>query len=260
MTSGITFLTITQNSEAVLSDCINSCKGLGRHLIIDGFSQDATVAIAESLDCQVLSREYAYSADQYNFGIDHVETDWCFVIDSDERLTPELRAELLSLDLDGRNVAYEVPRLNNVFGDELRYSGWWPDYNTRLFQVQRCRYDDRPVHARVIADGPIGKLKSPLYHLTYVSLEQYLEKFNRFTTREVRARSSSQVVTDRRSRLRKIWLRTPFRPATRFLYSYLFRLGFLDRHAGFRIAVLSAFYEFVASEKVRLERQRIDAQ
>lgn len=248
----ITFVTIAQNEEKKIAKCIESTRGLGEHLVIDGGSQDGTVATAEKLGCRVLKRTYRYSADQYNYGLSQVKTPWVFILDADEALSGRLRQSLAELaDADEKVAAYEVSRLNLVWGRPLRHGGWYPDFNARLLRVGKVRYQDREVHARLTIDGELGRLVGDIVHATYDSVDHYLAKLNKFTTRELLARNRANASTEAVAAKRELWLRTPLKPLTKFLYQYVAKQGFRDGRLGLDMAILSAFYEYIVGVKKR---------
>ena len=248
----ITFVTIAQNEQAKIAKCIESARGLGEHLVIDGGSLDDTVSTAEAMGCRVLKRPYKYSADQYNYGLSQVKTPWAFILDADETLSEALRRALTELaDVDDTVAAFEVSRLNLVWGRPLRHGGWYPDFNARLLRVGRVRYQDREVHARLSIDGELGRLNGDIVHATYDSVDHYLTKLNRFTTRELSARDRANSSTETVAAKRELWLRSPFKPATKFLYQYLAKQGFRDGRLGLDMAILSAFYEYIVGVKKR---------
>lgn len=257
----ITIVTIAQNEAARIRECIDSCEGLGRHLVIDGGSVDDTVAVAAAAGATVLERPFRYPADQYNYGISVSETPWVLILDADERLDPELRAEVESAvrASPGANAsAYSLNRKNFVFGRWLRHGGWYPDYNIRLLDAKTCRYEDREVHARINLpkSATVKKLSGHIEHQTYDSVDQYINKLNRFTSREVLARRKPRQSRELHAQLRRVWLRTPFRPLSKFVVEYLIKGGWRDGRLGFDMAVMSAFYEFVVGVKQRqLPRQ-----
>ncbi len=247
----ITFLTIAQNEEKKIAKCLESSRGLGRHVVIDGGSTDRTVAIAQELGAEVLERPYDYSAAQYNFGLEQIGSGWVFVLDADEYLGDDLRAVIASLDPAEGVSAYAVGRRNYVWGLELKHGGWAPDWNVRLMDAASVRYQDREVHARLLTKGVVGKVKGRMHHATYDSVAHYLTKLNKFTDREVLARSHSGVAGERSTVLRELWLKSPGRPLTKFLRQYILKAGFLDGRLGFDMAMLSAFYEYVVGVKQR---------
>ena len=249
----ITFLIIAQNEEKRIARAVQSCIQIGKVLVIDGGSTDATVTIAKELGAEVIQNTFKYAAQQYNFGLEQIQTKWAFILDADERVGLELGSSIRAVDSNSPFVAFWTDRINYFAGKPIHHSGWSPDRNVRLLNVSQSRYDDRPVHARVIADGELGKLKGPIHHFTYSTITQYVTKLNRFTSREVEARVQTQKVLDSRSRWRAIYLRMPAKGVVRFIYMYILRVGFLDGRTGFDLARMSANYETVVALKQRYD-------
>lgn len=250
-TSRLSIVTIAQNEEARIEACLRSARTVGvKHYLIDGGSTDSTTAIAESLGAEVISRPFSYPADQYNFGLGAAQSEWVFILDADERLDRQLVDSLRSFAPDGKD-AYYVARKNFVFGQRLRHGGWYPDLNVRLLKVGSAEFENRHVHARVLHNLPPGRLNGNLEHFTYDSVSQYLTKLNSFTTREVLARQAAGPLTERRARHRQLWLHTPFKALTKFLYLYIYKQGFRDHRLGLDVAILGAFYEYIVGIKSR---------
>lgn len=255
MTASCTVVVIAQNEAANIERCVRSAVGVGEVVVVDGGSVDDTVELARAAGAQVVHNPFVYAAQQYNFALDRVETEWAFILDADEVIDEELRETLTSALVDPSVssgwAAARVRRRNFFTGVEMRHGGWYPDYNFRLLRVGAARYEDRRVHARVIFDGGFGTLTGHLLHDTYVSVPQYIAKMNKFTDREVLARQQPVTSTELRARVRALWLRTPGKPFTRFFVAYVVRRGFLDGRIGFDVAVLRAQYELFASLKAR---------
>jgi glycosyltransferase involved in cell wall biosynthesis len=250
----ITFITIAQNSEKELERCLSSTKGLGECLLVDGGSVDSTISIAKALGAQVVGQPFEYSAKQYNLGLRSVTTEWAFILDSDEALSSELRDEIRRLQEPPASVlAFSVPRRNFLRNRAILHGGWYPDRSLRLLRVGEAKYQDREVHAHVVADGETRKLSGEINHQTYRSIEHYLTKLNRFTSRELAARRNESAAKGDGAKLRGLWLKTPFKPLTRFLIMYVGRSGWRDGRLGLDIAILSGFYEYVVSVKMRYD-------
>lgn len=249
----LTFVIIAQNEEARISRAILSCRDLGQVLVIDGGSTDRTVELAQGLGATVIDNPFRYAAQQYNYGLEAVTTPWAFILDADERIGETLAASISAVPSNTSHAAYWTNRLNYFAGKPIRHSGWSPDLNLRLLRVDACRYDDRPVHARVQVDGSDAKLDGQLHHFTYSTITQYISKLNRFTSREVEARAQSQKVLDARSKWRALYLKLPLKGTVRFVYMYFVRVGFLDGRIGFDLARMSAMYEKVVSIKQRYD-------
>lgn len=255
MNPGCTVVVIAQNEAANIERCIRSASEIGNVLVVDGGSSDATVELARNAGAAVMHNPFSYAAQQYNFALNQLDTEWAFILDADETIDEDLRHALMSVLADPRSCAgwsaAQVRRHNFFTGVLMRHGGWYPDYNFRLLRVGVARYEDRRVHARLIFEGEFGTLAGHLEHDTYVSVAQYISKMNRFTDREVLARRQPAESTELRARVRALWLRTPGKPVTRFLVAYVLRRGFLDGRLGLDMAILRAFYEYVVSMKTR---------
>ena len=184
MAQKLTALVPTFNEEEMLPGCLESIEWADEIFVVDSFSTDSTVEIARSRGARVVQHEYVNSATQKNWAIPQATHPWVLVIDSDERATPELAAEIRSLmELGLDRDAYRIARRGFFFGREIRHCGWETDRVTRLFLRDKCRYLDREVHADIDTTGlSVGELAGRFEHHTTRSFEQYFEKFGRYTT------------------------------------------------------------------------------
>jgi hypothetical protein len=165
-------------------------------------------------------------------------------VDSDERVTAALQQEILdSLARDGDEYAgYAVPRLVYYLGRWWWRGGWYPDYNVRLFRRERAVWGDRDIHERISVDGKTRRLRNHLQHFTYRSIDDHIQRINRFTSI-----SAGELRNDgARWRLSDALLR----PAVRFVRSYILQRGFMDGFAGFYVALTGAVYVFLKYAKL----------
>jgi len=161
----LTVIVPTFNEESTLRDCLDSVRFADEILVVDSYSSDATVAIARELGARVLQHEYVYSAKQKNWSIPQATHEWVLLVDSDERVTPELRDEILALLASGpRHDGYWILRANHFLGRRIRRCGWGTDKVIRLFRRDVARYQDREVHAEIDLPGPLPVLRHPLEH------------------------------------------------------------------------------------------------
>ncbi len=170
---------------------------------------------------------------QKNRALGYATKDWVLSLDADERVTPELRAEIETiLRSESASDAYLVPRLSNYCGRFMRHSGWYPDLLPRLFKRGKARFSDDLVHERLIIEGDTGELKGMLLHYAFDDLEEVLHKVNQYS-------SAGAAMMQRRGRqaslsgavLRGLWS---------FMRTYVLRGGFLDGREGFMLAVSNA--------------------
>lgn len=263
----LSIVLLTLNEEENLPRCLAAISWCDDIVVVDSFSQDRTVEIAQEHGARVLQRKFDNFAGQRNFALETVEFKhpWVFHLDADEVFTPELRQEVAKVLRDDRYLAFRVPSKTIFQGRWLRYSGMYPTYQVRLTRCPDFRF--RQVgHGQKEDLDPvqIGLLVSPYLHYSFSKgMSEWFEKHNRYSTQEAaeslhQVGASSIVWGDlfsrdpvrRRGTLREISYRLPCRPLFRFVYMYLLRRGFLDGRAGFRYCCLLAVYEFMIEIKV----------
>src|ERR1700738_1759756 len=163
----VTVIVHTLDESAFIEDCLRSVVWADEIYLLDSFSTDGTVDLVRERfpRARVEQREYLGAASAKNYAIDRAAHDWIFVIDADERVTPQLRDEI-QRTLDGPLGlwAYSVGRLNFMFGKPVRFSGLQRDRVTRLFHRGHARYPNKRVHADLVVDGATGRLEQKMDH------------------------------------------------------------------------------------------------
>lgn len=264
----LSVVVITKNEEANMPSFLANHSFADELVVVDAFSEDRTAEICRGAGAKVIENEWPGFPRQWNVGIDAATGQWILIEDADQRVTPELVAaikDLLSQERQEHD-AYYIPRRNMAFGKWIRHCGWYPDLvYPRLFKRGVARFDEnKSVHEKLSFSGTAGRMHADIIHDSYHSVEQYVRKLNHYTTLEAKDRLAArkggigfrQVLCDKRiPRLAKAaYLKhcMPCRPLLRFLWMYVFKLGFLDGRAGLRLCLLSAFYEVVTDAKVQL--------
>jgi (heptosyl)LPS beta-1,4-glucosyltransferase len=244
----ISAILLTKNEEANVADCLDTVQWADHILVLDSLSQDATVKLARDHGAEVRQRVFDNYAGQRNAALDMASSDWVLFVDADERVTPDLAAEVRLAVMEERFAGWWVPRNNYMFGRWIRHAGWYPDYQLRLLRRERARYDERrPVHELVVLDGEAGYLRSPLIHYNYDTIAQFREKQSRYTDYEVRMLHESGV----RARPWNLLLQ----PLRQFRWRYLALSGYKDGWLGFLLSTLMAYYELVRYWRLwRLQR------
>lgn len=240
----VSAIVVCFNEEKNIGDCLASLQWCDEIVVVDSFSTDRTVEICRQFTDRVIQRRWAGYRDQKAFAHSQATKDWVILVDSDERVTPELRGEIqeaLARD-GGRYMAYQVPRLVYYLKRWWRRGGWYPDYDIRLFRRERATWGGSDPHEKIVVDGPVGRLRHPLHHFSYRNIDDHIQRINRFTTI-----SSGELGKDRqRFRLSDALLR----PAVRFFRSYILKRGFMEGFAGFYVAVTAAVYVFLKYAKL----------
>jgi len=239
----ISVVVLTKNEEKNIWDCLETVRWADELIVLDSLSTDRTVAIAQQYTPRVYQREFKNWPDQRNFALTLATGDWVFFVDADERSTPELEAEVRRVTRDRIPVGWWVPRKNIIFGRWIRHTGWSPDYQLRLFQRKKGRYDTkRLVHELVILDGEAGYLKNTLTHLNYDSLGQF--------------RAKQQVYTDHQAQMLKTqgvrprWQSYLGQPLREFLRRFFKLEGYRDGFHGLLLSLLMAYYAWLTYRKL----------
>lgn len=234
-TAAVSAILITRDEEANIGECLASLAFAREIVVVDSGSRDATVAIARAAGAQVLQTpDWPGFGPQKNRALALATQPWVLSIDADERVTPQLRSEILAV-VNGdapQADAWSMPRLSSYCGQFMRHSGWYPDRVTRLFRRGTARFSDDVVHERVVTDRPPAQLKGDLLHATVPSLESVLDKLNRYSS----AGAQSALARGKRGSLGKAVLHGLWA----FLRTYLLQRGFLDGRMGFVLAVSNA--------------------
>jgi glycosyltransferase involved in cell wall biosynthesis len=215
---------ITHNAAAQLPQCLASVAFADEVVVVDSGSSDGTAEVAARYGARVVTKEWLGFGRQKQFAVEQAAHDWVLCLDADERVSPELAANLVRTLQAPAAPAYRMARCNRFLGRWLRHGEGYPDWSLRLFDRRHARWSDDVVHEKVIcadsARAATGTLAGDLLHESGENLERYLEKQNRYTAlaaQELHRRG-------RRAGLAELALS----PLLRFFKFYLLRLGFLD--------------------------------
>lgn len=244
----LTCLIPCRNEEQNIGPCIHSLLGIADEILIaDSLSTDRTLDVAReaagSLG-RIVQREYRWSGDFKNWAIPQAEHEWVLLVDADERVTPELAAEILQLLSDGpRHDGYWIYRENYFLGHPVRHAGLQTDCCLRLFRRDLSRYVGENDHAEVqVSTGKVADLKNRFLHYTTWSWDHYLAKLKRY--------SSYQAEVWYKQGRKPSFLHMVVRPAWRFFRDYFIKLGFLDGSVGFQFVALQTYYVFMKQARL----------
>ncbi len=240
MPTKLTVLIPAKDERLDIRPCIESARPIADEILVaDSGSTDETRDIARGLGCRVIERELIDFSDFKNWAIPQAAHPWVMILDADERITPELAAEIARVkadppdDLDG----YWIGRVNYFMGYQIRHCGWNSDDVFRLFRRDACRYTRRRVHEAVnVRKDRAGRLLAKLQHYTIWTYDDCLAKISHYTSLGAR----DQHERGRRASVRGLLFRAPLR----FLQLYLFRLGFLDGLPGLQVCMMTAFISY----------------
>ena len=229
----VTAVIAAHDESANIEACIASVEWAREVIVVENDSSDDTVERARAAGATVISPTFTTIGAARNNAITRAGTSWIFVLDADERCTHELAEEIHDVvTASGESSAFRVPRRNYFLGKEIRHGGWGSDKPVRLFR-RELRYNANLVHEHVdVTKGRIGEVKNSLLHYTYTSLDQYFEKFNRYS----RWWAEQNYAKGRRASAATVF----FKPPARFAGMYVVKGGFRDGARGLVLACLAA--------------------
>ncbi|MDO9404509.1 MAG: glycosyltransferase family 2 protein [Polaromonas sp.] len=247
---------IARDEAANMAACLESVAWTDERVVVEHGSSDQTADIARALGAKVVQTpDWPGFGIQKNRGLQLATGDWILSLDADERVSPELAAELREAlrqaEAAGDRVAFELPRLTQFCGSWIRHCGWTPDHVLRVFRQGDAAFSPDLVHERLVLTGTatrVVRLKNPLLHYSYPTPEHYWRKLQRYSHDWACQRhAAGQTTTMTRAALSAV---------AAFVRSYIFRLGFLDGAMGFAVCTMqaqSAFGKYF--ELYCLERQ-----
>ncbi|XKM13580.1 glycosyltransferase family 2 protein [Orbaceae bacterium ac157xtp] len=231
----LSVLIIAKNEQHNIADCIKSCHFASEIIVIDDYSTDDTAKIATDLGAKVIQRELNGDwGSQQTFSINQATNKWIFLIDADERVSPELATQITQAVTKDENKAYWVQRQNKFQFNHATHGVLRPDFVCRLMPKQGT-YVDGLVHQQIVTPYPSAKLTGFLYHYTYDNWEQYFNKFNKYTTLSA---EKYKLKNKKCSFFKDIIIR----PFWAFIKVYLIQGGFLDGKMGWILSVNHYFY------------------
>lgn len=273
----VSVLILTLNEEVNLSGCLDSLRWCDDVVVLDSFSTDRTVDIARARGARVEQRKFDNYAAQRNFGLNDIRYrhSWVLMLDADERVTPELCAEMTAAVAAAPADAamFLMRRRDHLFGRWIRRSGGYPTWFGRLVRVGRVRVE-RPINEEYYADGNVLRLQEHFDHFPFnKGFGEWIAKHERYSTMEAKLRLERRGERlpfaalfgadplRRRKAQKALAYALPGRPLLMFLALYVVRGGFLEGRAGYTFCRLRASYEFKIDAKYRelLRREREQA-
>ena len=230
---------LTYNEARHIQACIESVRFADAVVVFDSFSTDDTVRLARASDVEVTRRKFDDYAGQRNAALKYVEgrADWVLFVDADERVTPELAAEVQTAIQNPEFDAWRIPRLNYIFGKLTKGAGWYPDYQTRLLRVGKAHYDSsRKVHELVELDGAEGTLYQHFIHLNYETVQQFHTKQQRYSAYDAGILYQDGIHPKPQNYI--------LQPIRQFWWRFVTLKGYQDGWHGFRLSFLMGWYEF----------------
>ncbi|OGH56318.1 MAG: hypothetical protein A3G34_06505 [Candidatus Lindowbacteria bacterium RIFCSPLOWO2_12_FULL_62_27] len=231
--AGLSVFVLAKNAERDLADCLATVREIADDtvIVVDAATRDATADVARSMTPKVFVRPFDGFSAMKSFALSQCAAEWALNLDTDERPTPDLTAEIRRVkEGGGRSVnGYWVNRLPFFLGKPIRHGGWFPDWVIRLVRREFAAYPHRSVHERLEVSGRTERLGGFLNHYTAATWRGFLDKQRRFA-------GLAPVVPSALAR----WTRPP----AAFLKSLVFRMGLLDGWRGWAVAYAQAYHVY----------------
>ncbi len=228
------------NEEKKIEDCLKSVSFADEIIFVDNSSTDQTLKIAKKYNSKIFTRENNPMLNiNKNFGFSKAKNDWILSLDADERISPELAKEIQSSIINHKSSVdgYWIPRKNIIFGKWIEHTGWYPDYQFRLFKKGKGKFEEKHVHEMIKLEGEAGKLESPIIHYNYENISHFLKKTLLYTENE------ANQLTEKGYNFS--WQDSVRFPTKEFVSRFFAREGYKDGLHGLVLSLLMAFYHLL---------------
>lgn len=241
----ISAVVLANNEETNIARCLESLQWIDEVLVLDSGSTDRTPQVAQSYhNTKFIKVDWQGYAATKQLGVGKAKNDVIFWVDADEEISIELRKEVeakweqLNNSWAAKPV-YTMPRKTFFMGEWIRYCGWYPDRQKRLFNRRYARFNTSAVHEDVelTEGGVVAALKCDILHYSFQSIDKYFLKMNTY----------GKLGADELKRKGKkvAFIKLVFKPLWSFIQSYFIRLGILQGKTGFIISFGNAYSKFI---------------
>lgn len=268
----ISVMIFTLNEDIHLPSCLACLQWCDDVIVVDSFSTDKTEEICRSVGVRFFQNAFDGFGNQRNWALDNTNPrhDWILILDADERVTPELVDEMAHIvcSAPGNVGAFRVKRRFHMWGRWLRYSSLYPTWVVRLIHRVRVRYINRGHAETQEVQGEIRELTHDLIDENLKGIDEWFERQNRYSTKDAEhelAEEKKPLIwlelfgsdpLARRAALKRVAMNLPGRPLFFFLYSYIWRKGFLDGCDGLTFCLMKAQYQrMVVTKKYDMKRR-----
>ncbi len=245
----LSVVVIAKNEESRIEGCLSSVCWADEIILVDDESSDRTIEIAQRYNAKILRRKMDVEGRHRNWAYAQARNLWVFSLDADEVVTKELKEEISRvLANNPEENGFTMPRRNYIGDYWVRYGGWYPSPQLKLFKKDKFRHEEVEIHGRAFMDDPCGHLKSDLIHYSYRNFEDFIKKLNKQTTLE--AQKWNRM--GKPMRLGRFF----YRAIDRFVRVYIVKKGYKDGFIGFIVGFNAALYQFISYLKYREMHQK----
>lgn len=238
----LSVLIIAGNEEKNIRDCLESIKWVDEIIIVDSESKDRTVEISKEYTEKVFINKWEGFATQRRFSLSKASNKWILSLDADERVSPELKDEILKTINGAEKFAgYYIPRRNYFLDKIVKSCFWYPDYQLRLFKKEKADVTDKKVHEGFFVSGETGKLSSDIIHFTHQSIHETFTKVNNYTSLNAEERADGKRIKAHHLILN---------PLAAFLNHFISRKGYKDGIYGLMVSLIHSVTNMLTYMKI----------
>lgn len=234
----LSVIILAKNEEQRIRACLESVKWVDEIIVVDNGSTDKTLEIVKKYTQKVLMFKDQDFAALRNKGMEQAKGEWVLYVDADERVLEPLRKEIEAQITFGSFCAFAISRKNIIFGREVNYGPFWPDWVIRLLKKEDFTRWVGQVHEYPQFKGELGYLKNPLLHLTHRDIDQIVQKSLEWSKIDARLRFEAGHPKMSAWRFLRILLSETF-------YQGVIRKGFFNGTIGVMDALLQVFSLFI---------------
>jgi glycosyltransferase involved in cell wall biosynthesis len=232
----ISAIIITKNEEERIRECLKSVDWVDEIVVVDSYSNDKTLEIAAEYTDKLYKRVFDDFAQQKNYAIDKASSEWVLNIDADERVTEELKKEIISTITDTKKEAFITPIKTYFLDKPMKYAGTYPIERVRLFK-KTYRFHKKVHESIDIPKNKVGKLENSILHYTCLNLEHYIKKYIHYAKLSAKQKYEKGKKTSLIYAISRLFLD--------FIQKYFLQRGFLMGGSGFVYSVIRAYYSFL---------------
>lgn len=236
---------IVRNEEHNVAAVCETVDWADEIVIVDSDSTDRTVEIASKYTEKIFNREWNGYKDKHEFADSKTSFDWIFWIDADERVTPELRASiehLRTVPAHERAAGYRIARKTEYLGAWIYHSGWYPDFQMRLYRKDKSYWDGVAPHQTARVNGTVETLSGELLHYTKRDLSEHHRVTDSYASLAAEHLVNSGKTIGSAGIVGKA--------IAAFIRTYVVKQGFRDGVRGIIIAGMTAYGVFLKYAKV----------
>lgn len=240
----ISVVTLTKNSQEIIDDCLKSVQGwVGEIIIVDDMSTDKTPEIVKKYTDKIFVKKWVKEGAHRNFAYSQAGYEYILSLDSDERVTPELKEEIIRIFKEGPKFnGYNIPHRNYIGNYWIKYGGWYPNAKLKIFRKDKFKYEEEAeYHPRAFMEGDRYTLKGDLIHYAYRDFKNLFSKLNHQTDFEAK----KWIRDGRKMSFALCYVKM----LSRFIKAYFVKKGRKDGFVGFMMAYAGALYQLMAYAK-----------